>query len=345
MPRRRLSERQLRRIRQIQERRRGRREARAEFALAGLGDGTEPGPRDGRVIVRHGAGLVVEDGEGAQHRCTTRRHAGHPVCGDRVLWEATGDGGGVIVAIEPRITVLSRTAAGRDKPLAANISVIVVVAAVEPPPSGFLIDQYLVAAERIGVPALVVCNKIDLLPAGDPEGACLAPLEPYRRAGYPLLPLSLHRDPQAWPLRRRLAGETAILLGQSGVGKSSLVNALIAAETARVAAVSAATGFGRHTTSAATSYPLAGGGRLIDSPGVRTFRLGAMARAELEQGFAEFRPHLGGCRFNDCGHRDEPGCALRAAVAAGAIAAQRLAAFHQLSEGLDTGPQRAPSDD
>jgi len=263
------------------------------------------------------------------------------VCGDRVVWQPTGDGG-VVTALEARHNVLSRPDySGRDKPLAANLTLMAVVVAPQPPPSGFLLDQYLVAAELMGVRALVVAAKMDLL---DDVGhaAFLDALAPYRDLGYAICPISIKGAPGVAALTEHLAGETAILLGQSGVGKSSLVQALLPDQDIQVGRLSEATGFGRHTTSAATCYRLpgdqagggVGGGRLIDSPGVRSFRLTGLTQAELEQGFRELAPLRGHCRFRDCRHLDEPDCAVRTAVAEGSIDPRRLEHFHHLREGL-----------
>ncbi|WP_462319810.1 ribosome small subunit-dependent GTPase A [Halochromatium sp.] len=329
MPRRRLSERQVERIQRIQDRRRSKVEARAEVALAQLDD---EAARNGLVVVRHGANLIVEDAEGACHHCVTRQHIGHPVCGDQVIWQPCGPTAGVITAIHPRTTLLSRpSASGQDKPLAANIGLLIIVVAPEPSPTGFLIDQYLIAAERIGVPALILCNKMDLLDDSERKGF-LDRFAHYAKIGYPLLPLSLKHDPHLAPLRERFNGRAGILVGQSGVGKSSLIKTLLPDQEVQIGAISDATGLGRHTTSAATSYRLDSGGRLIDSPGVRSFRLGPITRAELEQGFPEFRPFIGRCRFSNCQHQQEPDCAILAANAQGAIATDRLLAFQQLAK-------------
>lgn len=334
MPRRRLSERQLARIQRIQERRRSKAEARSDRVIEEL---ETESPQTGRIVVRYGSRLIVEDGLGRPRLCVTRQHVGHPVCGDRVIWHPAGEGAGVITALEARRNVLSRPHPNQQpKPLAANIDLMVVVIAPQPPPSGFLLDQYLVAAERIGVSALILCNKMDLLDDTERHDF-LRKLAPYEAIGYPLASLSLKRTPDLAPLQRQFADKTVILVGQSGVGKSSLVQALLPERSIQVGALSSATGLGRHTTSAATSYALAGGGRLIDSPGVRSFRLGPTARNELEQSFPEFRPHLGKCRFSNCRHQQEPDCAIREASTRGEIAPLRLAAFHQLAKTVATG--------
>ncbi len=346
---RRLSERQRQRIEAIQERRRQRLESRTNLVLEELdadriasADADDnaaagPAPRRGLVVARHGAHLAVEDSAGSLHHCMTRSNIGHPVCGDRVVWQPTGQDGGVVTALEPRFNVLSRPDfSGRDKPLAANLTLMAVVVAPEPPPSGFLLDQYLVAAELMGLRALVVAAKMDLLDAAG-RVTFLDALAPYRALGYPICPISIKRAPGPSALASQLKGEIAILLGQSGVGKSSLVQALLPDQDIQVGRLSAATGLGRHTTSTATCYRLPGdqtGGRLIDSPGVRSFRLAHLTHAELEQGFRELAPLRGRCRFRDCRHLDEPGCAVREAVATGSIDPRRLEHFHNLRESL-----------
>lgn len=340
MSKRRLSERQMERIRGIQDRRRRRLEERTERLLDDRTDET-PGepvanaleqaePREGRVVVRHGASLVVEDEQGQVHHCQTRRNIGHLVCGDRVVWQPAEAGAGVVIALQPRDTALSRPDySGRDKALAANLSLMAIVIATRPEPSGYLVDQYLVAAQLIGVDAVIVINKMDLLDAGE-QARFRGRFDHYALLGCPVLAVSVKGEPGLGALLPHLVDQTVILLGQSGVGKSSLTNALLPDQDVQIGRLSQTTGLGRHTTSAATCYRLGNGGRLIDSPGVRSFRLGDIERADLERGFREFAPYLGRCRFADCRHLHEPDCAIRAAVAAGDIAAQRLRNFHHL---------------
>jgi ribosome biogenesis GTPase len=340
MPRRRLSEHQIARIKTIQERRRRRLAERTTAALAQVSDESaeESPPEAGLVVVRHGANLAVEDPHGRVHHCLARRHIGEPVCGDRVVWQRTDNGQGVVTALQPRSTVLSRPDyAGRDKPLAANLTQLVILIAPRPEPSGYLVDQYLVAAELMGVKARIVANKMDLL---DEDEAPLfrGRFAHYADIGYPVLWTSLRAAGGIGSLLQALTGETSILVGQSGVGKSSLVKVLLPDREIQVGRLSRATGLGRHTTSAATCYRLPQGGWLVDSPGVRSFRLGAIDRAALEWGFREFRPYLGHCRFSDCRHQQEPGCALREAESSGLIAAERLVNFHHLAAGLGQRP-------
>lgn len=327
MAKRRLTDRQKARIAAIQEKRRQRMAARAE---ASLDQGQPDTTRHGRIITRHGQNLVVADEQLKFVHCLFRQNLGDLVCGDEVIWQATGDTEGVVTARQPRRSVLSRPDySGRDKPIAANIDQLLLVIAPRPEPGGFLVDQYLVAAELAGVQAGLVINKMDLLSPTERD-EFLARFGHYEQIGYPLIPISAKQPDTLSGLYPRLNDRTNILVGQSGVGKSSLIRTLLPDQDIQVGRLSEATGLGRHTTSATTLYRLPNGGELIDSPGVRSFRLGNIQRQELENGFREFLPHLGHCRFANCQHDREPGCALQAATESGAIHPHRLASFHQM---------------
>lgn len=217
---------------------------------------------------------------------------------------------------------------GRPRPLAANVNLVVVVCAPIPSLNEFLIDRYLVAIEDMQVDCLLLFNKTDLLSDRDQIDAKTR-LSLYPRLGYGLLATSKHQQGSIDALQAALSGRTAVMVGQSGVGKSSLVRALLPQHDVAVGAVSSATGFGTHTTTNASLYHLPGGGSLIDSPGVRSFEP-TLEASSVEQGFRELLPHLGHCRFSDCRHTVEPGCRLLKAVANKQIDARRFQSYLQL---------------
>jgi ribosome biogenesis GTPase / thiamine phosphate phosphatase len=334
MAQRRLTQRQKDHIRRIQDKRRERLAERADETLE---QHTEDAPREGRVVARHGQNLAVADSEGNIHHCLSRQNIGHMVCGDRVVWHATEPGNGVVTARLERDSVLAKPDySGREKPLAANITLLVIVVAPEPALSEYLLDQYLVTAETIGVPALIAINKTDLI-SGELGEVFNQRIQLYQDIGYPVARISAHTNDGLDPVIQRLQGETSILVGQSGVGKSSIINALLPDLDLQVGRLSVATKLGRHTTSASTCYSLPSGGELIDSPGVRSFRLLKLSRSELENGFKEFRPFSGHCQFNDCKHLQEPGCAIKQAVENGEITQQRLDNFLHLADAMPKG--------
>jgi ribosome biogenesis GTPase len=331
MAKRRLSQRQKERIASIQEKRRQRLEERAEQAFDSADHGA---PQQGQVITRHGQNLVVADEAGSLRHCLWRQNLGHIVCGDRVIWEPTDDNAGVVTALLARDSVLARPDySGHEKPLAANITQLVVVLAPKPEPSEYLLDQYLVTAETIGVQAIIAFNKMDLLNNSGTEGL-KERFEVYAEIGYPVVYISAKFEHGLDPLIEQLRDQTSILVGQSGVGKSSLIKALLPDQEIQTGQLSKATGLGRHTTSASTCYSLSTGGKLIDSPGVRSFRLIALSLKELEHGFREFHPYIGHCKFSDCRHREEPDCALLTAVEEGKIDQRRLNNFLHLAENI-----------
>lgn len=328
---RRLSQRQRERIAKIQERRRNRLADRVENALDEIDETTA---LEGQVIVQHGQSSLVRDETGQTILCSTRRNIGKPVCGDRVVLHRTAEDHGIISALLARHTVLSRPDySGRDKALAANISQLVIVIAVEPEPHDYLVDQYLIAAESIGVKAVILLNKSDLLDSTADAGKSIdSLLKRYADIGYETIRISSKVQGGVEPLLTALYNETSILVGQSGVGKSSLAKKLLPENDIEIGAISEITGRGKHTTSASTLYQLPFGGQLIDSPGVRSFRLSEPNKEILENGFRDIKPYLGRCKFNNCSHRHEPGCALREAFENGKIRPERFNNFlHMLS--------------
>ena len=306
----------------------------AEKSAGGGRAGATPSPgRSGLVLVNYGKSVLVEDGAGCLYRCVVRRRMRQIVSGDRVAWEPVGAQEGVINAVEPRHTVLQRAdSANRTRALAANIDQILIVVAPQPAHDAFLIDRYLVAAELAGATPLVVVNKSDLL---DPRVA-EAPtdgLREYAAIGYGILMMSARENTGIDKLAQALVSRTSILVGQSGVGKSSLIKRLLPERDIQIGKLSESSGQGRHTTTTTTLYHLPQGGDLIDSPGVRDFRLGETAPADLARGFREFRPYLGLCRFQNCRHLSEPGCAVKAAMRKDAVSERRLASYSELVNG------------
>jgi ribosome biogenesis GTPase len=285
---------------------------------------------EGRVVVSYSQDSIVEDAAGTLHRCTARRSIGKPYCGDYVRFSEQ-PGGKAIEEILPRRNLVARPNYRNElKPFAANVDLMVIVVAVKPPFERILVDRYLVLAEQLEIQPLIWLNKLDL--AGDDRPALLASLEVYKLLGYDVLAGSIRTGEGMDALQALFRDNTGILVGQSGVGKSSLIQRLVPDLDLRIGALSEASGLGRHTTTETTLYHLPGSGDLIDSPGIRTLRLGHLSSEQIAQGFVELRQHIGQCRFTDCRHGKEPDCAVRAAVEHGDIDSARLESFHTLLE-------------
>lgn len=284
----------------------------------------------GIVIINYSRQVVVEDETMQRHDCLVKGRRLQPVCGDRVTWTTQADGVNVIDTILPRRSLLYRYDVRRQQqPLAANLDQLLIVTAVEPVLELFLLDKYLVAAEALGIQPIIVLNKIDLLNHDQHEDLRNI-LRPYTTLGYPVLELSTSTGTGLNALKNALQNHCSALVGASGTGKSSLAAALLGDDAIRTGAISAARGEGRHTTTTTTLYHLPHGGDLIDSPGVRDFMLWPMPVSELKQHFVEFRDPSGHCRFNDCIHLNEPGCAVRSALADGKITRQRYDSYQGL---------------
>ena len=286
--------------------------------------------KPGLVLAHFGQTSLVEDDNGEVFRCATRRNLSRTVCGDRVLWQASNPREGVIVRVLERDTTLTRPDNNnRVRPVAANLDQIAIVIACKPSFEYGMLDRYLVAAELIGATPVIVVNKSDLLDT-ESRSKLQQRLAIYEDIGYSLLFISTRTTDGLTDLHQQLRVHTSILVGQSGVGKSSLVQALLPDLDIRTGALSQVTGLGRHTTTVTTLYHLPDGGDLIDSPGVRDFSLSPVAIDQLARGFREFRNYLGQCRFHNCRHASEPGCAVQDAARNGVINQRRLANYREL---------------
>jgi ribosome biogenesis GTPase len=272
-------------------------------------------------VAAHGRHYVVALTDGTLVHALPRGKRSTLACGDRVHIAMIAAQQAVIEAVDPRSTLFYRSAAQRAKLLAANATQAAVVVAGEPSFSDELIARVLAAAEHQRMRALIVLNKTDL---DAPTAVARERLAPFVAAGYRVVETRADGPPTALgELCAALAGEATVLIGQSGMGKSTLVNALVPGAGAATREISRFLDSGRHTTTASRLHALADGA-LIDCPGVQEFGLAHLTAAEIQHGFVEMRPHLGACRFRDCRHRAEPGCALRAAAADGAVPARRV---------------------
>jgi len=254
-----------------------------------------------------------------------RGKKGGAVCGDQVKIQRTTVGQGVIETILPRSVLMYRSNAFREKLIAANITQIVIVLAAIPSFNEELVNRCLVAAENQSIKALIVLNKTDLI---EPTRAAITSLLLYRELGYPLLQLSAKMDVE--PLLPYLQGHLSVLVGQSGMGKSTIINALIPAADRATAEISIALDTGRHATTHARLYHLNKNSHVIDSPGMQEFGLHHISNTSLAWGFIEFHPYIGQCKFSDCLHISEPGCALAQAEQERKIDIRRLGFYRKL---------------
>ncbi len=270
----------------------------------------------------------MDGGEGVVE-CVTRGKKGGVACGDQVKFAFTSAGKGVIEAIEPRRNLLYRSDEFRSKLLAANVDQAAIVVAAVPAFHEELLIRCLVACEVADIPALIVLNKADL-----PETEALArALAPYSGLGYTLLRVSARENVAA--LEQHLAGHTTVFVGASGVGKSTLLNRLVPDANASTGEISLALDAGKHTTTHARLFRLPGDdGALIDSPGMQEFGLKHLDLNSLMASFPEIRERRGQCRFHNCRHLKEPGCAVLEAAKEGAIQPSRLKVYHWLLAGL-----------
>lgn len=299
-------------------------------------------PRDGRllatrgplldlglVVGAHGRHAMVETPDGERVLCHLRGKKSDLVVGDLVRWQRAGDEG-VIEQVEPRRNLLFRQDEWRTKSFAANLDLLVMMVAVDPPFSESQLTRALIAASAAGIPVLIGLNKVDL-PAAD---AVRQRLAPYRAMGVDVLELAVKADPDAALalLRPRLEGRTTLILGPSGAGKSTLINRLVPAAGAQVREISVALSSGKHTTTTTTWYWLddAHSGAVLDSPGFQEFGLRQVQAMQLAGLMPDLAAELGHCRFHNCTHREEPQCGVRAAMDAGRISPSRWRIYGEL---------------
>ncbi|WJG10065.1 small ribosomal subunit biogenesis GTPase RsgA [Aliiglaciecola sp. LCG003] len=302
--------------------------------------------RTGKVIGRFGKHADVEDADGVVTKCHIRRTIVSVVCGDNVQFRPGKDKSvtvnGIIELVHDRESVLTRPDFYDGvKPIAANIDQIIIVSSVLPALSLNIIDRYLVASEDVAIMPILLLNKIEMLNDNERKKV-IDDLKIYQDIGYQVLLTSCVTGEGIEQLKTVLKDKTSVFVGQSGVGKSSIVNQLLPDADEAIGDISDNSGLGQHTTTAAKLLHFPQGGNLIDSPGVREFGLWHLPVEKVTSGFIEFRDYLGGCKFRDCKHQDDPGCLIREAAEEGEISPQRYESYHKILAGLtDNKPTRA----
>lgn len=299
----------------------------------------ESSTQTARVISHHGRQLYAETDDHEKIKCKIRQNLGDIACGDYVLVQqalaATGESQNVVVAVKERTNLLTKTGfAGAIKPVAANIGQLVIVTALNPRPNPYLIDRYLTAAENLPAKALIIINKIDLM---DDETKQIIDeiTDLYQGIGYRVIATSIKQNIGLQELSEALSNTTSILVGLSGVGKSSIVKAILPAEEIKIGETSKATGEGKHTTTVSALYHLKDNGIIIDSPGVRDFTPTNKSIDEITHGFVDIREFNGSCKFKNCSHLNEPDCAMKQAVIDGRLSEQRFKNYLRLIQELN----------
>jgi len=274
----------------------------------------------GLVITRYGQRQLVESNNGGLFQATGRQNIGLSVAGDRVLFQKVEGDEGVVTAIYPRKTELKR----QDRLIAANIDQLWLVVAIEPHYQFELIDRYLIMAENSNLPINIIVNKIEL---SNNDNKLYNDFSHYIDLGYDVHFLSVKNKTNLEKLKKSLVDRSHIFLGQSGVGKSSLINSLIPDLDLRVNEISTKSKLGKHTTTNTTIYHIPSGGDLIDSPGIREFQLDDLTEKQIVNGFREFKSLIGKCRFRNCQHINEPNCAIKKAIESGNINSSRYESY------------------
>jgi ribosome biogenesis GTPase len=274
----------------------------------------------GIVITRYGQRQLVEDENGIVFQSVSRQNIGFSVAGDKVLFQKTKHNDAIVTAIYPRDNELKR----QDKLIAANIDQLWLVVAIEPHYEFELIDRYLIMAENSNLPIGIIVNKIEL---STNKSKTEDDFLNYQSLGYDVHFLSVKKQINLDFFKEQLVNKSHIFLGQSGVGKSSLINSLIPDLQLRVNEISSKSKLGKHTTTNTTIYHIPSGGDLIDSPGVREFQLDSLTELEIKSGFKEFRALSDACRFRDCRHINEPNCAVKESLDQGKINPNRYQSY------------------
>ncbi|TNH01272.1 small ribosomal subunit biogenesis GTPase RsgA [Testudinibacter sp. TR-2022] len=295
--------------------------------------------QQGRVISRYALHADIEGHNHEVFRCNLRRTVSNLVVGDYVLWRAGHQQlqgiSGVVEAVQPRKNVLSRPDYYDGiKLIAANIDKIFIVSAMLPHFSSNIIDRYLVVCESLGIEPILVLNKVDLCEKNERQEVEQL-FDIYRNIGYKVLMLSTQSGENMAQFTELVSQGCTIFVGQSGVGKSSLLNYLEPQLGLQIGAVSENSGLGQHTTTVSRLIRLKCGGEVIDSPGIREFGVWHLDSNTITNGYREFQPYLGGCKFRDCKHLDDPGCVLQQAVEQGKIHPLRFENYHRLIVALD----------
>ena len=287
----------------------------------------------GLVLAHHGKSLEIEDANGKTITCSKRQNLGTVVPGDRVIWQLdTENNSGVVLTVEPRSTLLSRPdARGETHAVAANIDQMFVVIAPTPAPNQTTVDRYLIAAETENIQPILILNKEDLLDNHPDKQQLIDFFNQYKDLGLVTMILSAKQKQHLSLLHQQLDNKISVFVGQSGVGKSSIIDTLLPHHDVKTGALSEQNNQGKHTTTTARLYHLqTGNASIIDSPGIREFPLWPLKPTTLAHGFIEFRPFLQDCKFRNCLHTIEPGCALLNAADAGKISQTRLLSYQKI---------------